>query len=193
MMDIDPSWSVTILDPTTRVKGARFAISETFLTLSMNRELRGFYAYGQCLEKVVGNSASEEPFISSLVGIAGAGVGYGTAFPTPSDAARYFSGVGPPQPLSNLLQPRKEKDWRDCISGTGDLSIIRDLYELNIWPNYFVERVRAHEFIYDRIVAEGAEFRELPCGAFLVRLPQARIESARILLRQFLFIKPNPS
>jgi len=184
---LESSWSVTILGPAERMKGAPFAVSDPVLDLVMHRSFRGFYLYGGCAAGLMRNATQRMNFISQLVRRSGTGFGYFAEFANPLDATM-FAADRKVRNISAVLGLQRKKNWEESLRSAPEQHPARNLFPINIWPRYYLERVQANSTAWTCLIAQGANLaRLLSDGCAVVTIPPPNLTEGRACLARHLF------
>jgi hypothetical protein len=190
---LDASWSVTIFDPAGRLKNAPFLISDTYFVLTMFRDLRALYFFGDNLDYLLATKFDPQ-LIKDLVKISGPGLGYCESFAGPIEAAEYSQELriaSSKSELRGLLQAPSGLSWQSYLPGSS-LCVARNLFPVNIWPKQLFDRIRRDTSVFDLMISRGVEITELSDEAVLAQIPQASVGILKTHMRQYLFEQRSP-
>lgn len=178
------SWSVSMLDSQTQLKGAPFATSDPFCTILMHDNFRGLYLFGENVEPLIGCGE-----LSSLLEILGSGFGYCTEFAGAVEATLYaldLRATNSDISLSNVLRRAPTRRWSEIIRSSEPEDIARDLYMLNIWPNHFIRALSEDTSARNFINSGSAKMVAISSGMTVLYLPNTSILIGRGCLKKFL-------
>ena len=185
---LDASWAVTIFDPARRVRAAPFLISERYFALTMYRDLRGLYFFGDYLDPLR-DTKNDLDAIADIVKITGTGLGYCERFAGTMEAKTYSQELriaSSRSDLSRFLQMRSGSSWQDYLPGSL-LCVARNLFPVNIWPRPLFERIRSDAAVFESLVSQEAQIVELNGEIVAVRIPSENIAALKPCMRPYLF------